>query len=83
MEKMEALFWSFCRHGMLEGSCTSHTAQVLLGEINESKFLTSEELGDGNESEGMDNVDDDVAPVTIHQAQSSVIPAARYHELVL
>ena len=80
---MEALFRSFHQCGMLEGSCTSYTAQVLSGEINESKFFTSEELRDGNESEGMDDVDDDVAPVTIHWAQSSVIPAARYHELVL
>jgi hypothetical protein len=83
MEKMEALFRSFRRCGMLEGSCTSYTARVLSGEINESKFLTSEELGDGDESEGKDDVDNDVAPLTIRRAQSSVIPAARYRELVL
>ena len=77
-EKMQALFRCFDRCGKLEGSCAGYTAQVLSGEIDESRFLSAEEPDDDNEAEGEDDVDKDVAPATIQRAQSSVIPAARH-----
>jgi hypothetical protein len=82
LDKMSALRQVFVQQGMMDGTCAEYTLAVVSGEIDESKFLAAEDVGeDESDLDCEEDIENDEAPGFGRRAQSSVVLAAQHRGL--